>query len=381
MKNLRLLIAVLFCTLISFGNAFSQQDEKSLAEKLQLVEEQNKAFNFYLNMQNRGNLELQDGKFRKAYFKNEQLRLEIRGSISDKVSYRLRHRLNKDNTGKNLDGISKATDFASISVAAMDNFTITMGKQCTAYGGYEFDLNPIDIYQYSDMIDYMDNFLTGIDFAYLVASQEFRLQILDVRSEKFTSYYAGYANLNEFEASKFPLMYTLNWNGNLLDGIIQTRWSYTLGEDAKDQYMNYIALGTQVKINDMFQVQLDWMNSKEDIDRKGIISELSNSYFASNNLATGAEYDSYVAKLDFRASNDWNFMFKGMYETATADGLDTEARVAISYVAGVEYAPFDDNIKFFANYTRRDISFKSNYGTDYNTERFSLGMVYRLKMF
>lgn len=386
MKNLRLLLAVFFCTLISFGSVFAQQDEKSLAERLNLVEKQNTAFNFYLNMQNRGNVDFTNGVFQKAYFKNEQLRMEMRGSISDRVSYRLRHRLNKTNAAKNLDNLSKATDIASVSVAATDNFSITMGKQCAAYGGYEFDLNPIDIYQYSDMIDYMDNFLTGIDFAYSFASQEFRFQVLDVRSEKFESYYAGYSNLGDFEASKIPFMYTLNWNGNLLDGMIQTRWSYTLAEDAKDQYMKYIALGTQVKLNDMFQVQLDWMNSKEDVDRKGIMTEVSNNLFSEANagknyLATNAEYNSIVAKLDIRANKDWNFMLKGMYETATSEEFASDARKALGFVAGLEYSPFADNIKFFANYTRRDISFAQNYGTDYDTDRFSIGLVYRLKMF
>lgn len=32
--------------------------------------------------------------------------------------------------------------------------------------GFEFDLNPIDIYEYSDMIDNMSNFMTGLNVGY-----------------------------------------------------------------------------------------------------------------------------------------------------------------------------------------------------------------------
>lgn len=395
MKTFRILSTVLLCTIMSMTTLFAQNTEKSLAERLNLVEKQNDAFNFYLNMQNRGNVEFMNGSFSKAYFKNEQLRLEMRGSITDMISYRLRHRLNKSNAAQNLDGISKATDIAAVGITPVDNFTITLGKQCTAYGGFEFDLNPIDIYQYSDMIDYMDNFLAGIDFAYYTHKQEFRFQIVDARSSKFNDIYSAYSyngmiqntNMEMIEASKAPMLYTLNWNGNILDGRILTRWSYTYGQDAKSQNTNYIALGTQVKICNMLKFQFDWMNSKEDIDRKGIISDLNNYYkkpiyMNKKYLAANAEYDSYVLKFDIKAYKDWNIMLKGMYETATADGLASKAREAFGLVAGVEYSPFDDDIKFFANYTRRDYNFaKVAYGMDYDTERYSIGLVYRLKMF
>jgi len=385
MKSLKL-FTVIFCILISSGALFSQE-EKSLAERLQLVEKQNDAFNFYLNMQSRGNITYMNGEFQKAYFENHQLRLEMRGSLNEYVSYRLRHRLNKSNAAQNLDGISKATDIASVSVRPVNNFTITLGKQCAAYGGYEFDLNPIDIYEYSDMIEYMDNFLAGIDFAYVVGDHEFRFQVLDARSSRFNTVYGEDVmnnNGDKIEESDVPFLYTLNWNGDLFDGMINTRWSYTYGVDAKDQNMNYVALGTQFNFTDNLQLQFDWMNSQEDIDRKGIMTALisGNDAIGMTGRAAEAEYNSFVAKLDIKANDDWNFFAKCTYETATAYGFKDEARVAMGYMGGVEYSPFDDNIKFFANYSRRDYSFEMDkYGMDYDTDRFSIGLVYRLKMF
>ena len=46
------------------------------------------------------------------------------------------------------------------------NRDIPAGKLCADWGGYEFDLNPIDVYQYSDIIDYADNFLAGVGVSY-----------------------------------------------------------------------------------------------------------------------------------------------------------------------------------------------------------------------
>ena len=44
------------------------------------------------------------------------------------------------------------------------------------------NLNPIDIYQYSDMIDYMSNFMTGLNVGYnITPEQQLNLQILNSR--------------------------------------------------------------------------------------------------------------------------------------------------------------------------------------------------------
>jgi hypothetical protein len=37
---------------------------------------------------------------------------------------------------------------------------------CADWGAWEFDWNPIDIYEYSDIVEYADNFLSGAGFTY-----------------------------------------------------------------------------------------------------------------------------------------------------------------------------------------------------------------------
>ena len=117
-----------------------------------------------------------------------QLRLEARGDINDWLSYRWRQRLNSSNTPHALDNLPSSIDYAMISVRLTDQFVTSIGKQAAAYGGFEYDLDPIEIYQYSDMIDYMlFDFMTGITFSYQVTpTQEIALQVVNSRTASIT---------------------------------------------------------------------------------------------------------------------------------------------------------------------------------------------------
>ena len=72
-----------------------------------------------------------------------------------------------------------------------DKLVTSIGKQAAAYGGFEYDLDPIEIYQYSDMIDYMlFDFMTGITFSYQVTpTQELALQIVNSRTASMDDIY------------------------------------------------------------------------------------------------------------------------------------------------------------------------------------------------
>ncbi len=387
MKRIVLLVLVSVIVMLN-SNIFAQQKSTldRIGERLLGLDKKNDAFNVYMNIQNSANIHLKDGDYTGADFKTNQLRLEMRGEVMKGVSYRFRHRLNRVNSAQSIDNLSRATDMALISLDVTENFTITGGKQCAAFGGFEFDLNPIDIYEYSDMIENMDNFLTGIDFAYRFNKQELRFQIVNSRTSSIQEIYS--TSLPEgIESSKNPFGYTLNWNGNLFDGAVLTRWSYSIFEEAKNYTMKYIALGTQVKFSKKVQMQFDWMNSSEDIDRKGIITKIVNG----ETRATDVVYNSLVAKFDYRICSKWNIFVKGMYETATNESntnpeLSDDFRKSLGYFTGVEYYPIKDNLKLYFTYVGRKFDYDSKVTNilgleDYNTSRFSIGMIYRLKMF
>src|SRR6478736_7735366 len=138
------------------------------------------------NMRVAGRTEFLDGEFQKARFVNEQFRLEIKGQVHDKVYFRFRDRYTRAQTSESVDGISRSTDLAFIRVDVSKKFGITAGKMCADWGGYEFDYNPIDIYEYSDIIENADNFLSGVGFSYASnKNNQFTAQVLNSRTKNF----------------------------------------------------------------------------------------------------------------------------------------------------------------------------------------------------
>jgi len=59
--------------------------------------------------------------------------------------------------------ISRSTDLAYLVFTLTPQTKLTVGKQSADWGGMELDLNPIDILEYNDLIEYADNYLIGAD--------------------------------------------------------------------------------------------------------------------------------------------------------------------------------------------------------------------------
>ena len=331
-----------------------------------------KKFNMYFNFQSSFDLEKVKDQDMTAQFKARQLRLEVRGDITDRIFYRFRHRLNKSNAGTSLDNLAKATDMLYAGFRLDDKWTLTAGKMCQAWGGFEFDLNPMNIYEYSDFIENMDNFMLGAMITYAPnKNHEFNLQITDVRNDSFETLY-GTAT-NTINASKAPLTYIFNWNGNLFDNLIQTRWGGGLQSEA-DGYNNWmLMLGTKLNLP-KFQVFFDYMMANEQLDR------LKYTPMSSTVLVKDAKYNSFVLKAEYQPIPQLNIFAQGLYETAKNDLTDNKM-TGIGYFAGVEYLPFEkQDLRFFLAYIGRSRENKlTNVTTD--TNRVSIGLMYRIKAF
>ena len=331
-----------------------------------------KKFNMYFNFQSSFDLEKVKDQDMAAQFKARQLRLEVRGDITDRIFYRFRHRLNKSNAATSLDNLAKATDMLYAGFRLDDKWTLTAGKMCQAWGGFEFDLNPMNIYEYSDFIENMDNFMLGAMITYAPnKNHEFNLQITDVRNDSFETLY-GTAT-NTINASKAPLTYIFNWNGNLFDNLIQTRWGGGLQSEA-DGYNNWmLMLGTKLNLP-KFQVFFDYMMANEQLDR------LKYTPMSSTVLVKDAKYNSFVLKAEYQPIPQLNIFAQGLYETAKNDLTDNKM-TGIGYFAGVEYLPFEkQDLRFFLAYIGRSRENKlTNVTTD--TNRVSIGLMYRIKAF
>ena len=383
MKKLFVLLLLALCVI-----GVNAQEEKSLYEQISGVKKKTDKFNLYMNMNGSFDAMFDADGFDQGKFNMRQLRIESKGNVNEWLSYRWRQRLNRPNNGGgNIDNLPTSIDIAGIGIKLGDNFSLFAGKQCAAYGGFEFDANPIEIYEYSDMIEYMSNFMTGINIGYdFLEGQQLNFQVLNSLNGPFTKMYNFtpdlMAKLN-LENTKLPLVYTLNWNGNF-GNIFKTRWSASLMSQAKDKNLYYYVLGNELTLGD-FNIYLDFMLSNDDIDRGGIITEMIGLEDGHNVYNTS--YMSLVTKLNYRFADKWNVFVKGMYETASVTE-ETETiekgkyRTSFGYLGGLEYYPMESNLHFFLTYVGRTYKYEARANhDDYSTNRVSVGFIYQLPMF
>jgi hypothetical protein len=268
---------------------------------------------------------------------------------------------------------------------------------CADWGAWEFDWNPIDIYEYSDIVEYADNFLSGVGFTYTPSNRnQFTFQVLDSRTKSFNELYGDQPNFTE---SKAPLAFVSNWRGSLFDGKVKTIWSYSIFNEAQDTdgkgaNMNYIALGNEFNFGKIrFIYDFKW--SDEELDRTGVISETIPNNLYDYSVAN-AQYIGHWINLKYQLSPKVAFTFVGMmdisnWKNSNNDPLNTTGeehiRTAWGYIPAVEYFPWKDlNIKFFANWIGRIYDY-SDYAidrfgvTDYTTGRFTVGLITPLGIF
>ncbi|HSR38909.1 MAG TPA: porin, partial [Phnomibacter sp.] len=193
------------------------------------------------NMQFAMNNYFTDGKYDKSTYTMNQFRFEMKGKVHEKVYYRFRNRYTRAQDPQSIDKISNSVDMAFIRVDATPKWNFTFGKMCADWGGYEFDLNPIDIYEYNDIVEYADNFLSGIQAQFVATNQHiFTAQILNSRTKTYKELYDSIPGVTE---ARFPAALVLNWRGNFGNGKFTTLWSYSRFIEAKNKSMFYLALG------------------------------------------------------------------------------------------------------------------------------------------
>ena len=334
-----------------------------------------KRFNMYFNFQSSLDAEKAGEQDMTTKFKARQLRLEVRGNITDRIFYRFRHRLNRPTAAVKLDNLATATDMLYAGFHIDDKWALTVGKMCQAWGGYEFDLNPMNIYEYSDFIDNMDNFMLGGMITYAPnANHEFNLQVTDVRNDSFENIYANRGLQSTLKQSNVPLTYILNWNGFLFDGILQTRWGVGLQSEADGYNNTMVMLGTRVALP-KFQAFLDYMRADEQLDRLNYTPQSVNG---KGDPLKDTKYNTFVLKGEYQPIPSLNLFAQGIYETAESDLADNKM-TGLGYYGGVEYLPFpSQDLRFFLAYVGRSREVADVTKTNH---RVSLGMMYRIKAF
>ena len=374
-------------------------DIQSIHERITKLEKKNDMFNLYFNYA--ASFQAEHNSLSDEWgtkFANKQLRSEIKGNLTDKLYYRLRHRLNKATDAKGEDNFAKATDIMMVGYNFNDKLSISGGKMCQIWGGFEFDENPMYIYQYSDMVDNMDNFMAGVTVSYKpIPTQEIAVEISNAYNGKFADEYGDEAvvvNNDEAQAlqkSKNPLTYIINWNGSFFDGKLNTRWAWGLQTQAKGKYSRMLTLGQQLNLP-KFQWYFDYMGAFDDLDRLKIATnELGGAFVDDEGNALGnvylgkVHYNSFITKANWQFAPSWNLMLKGMYETASVTKMEQfkNYRKSFGYMGSIEYYPAkQQDFRLFLAYVGRKYDYSTKCGLkDYNTDRIELGFMYRIKAY
>lgn len=403
MKKIIMMFAALAMTMganaqgNNIGMGGGDGDIQSIHERITKLEKKNDIFNLYFNYA--ASFQAEHNSLSDEWgtkFANKQLRIEIKGNLTDKLYYRLRHRLNKATDAKGEDNFAKATDIMMVGYNFNDKLSISGGKMCQIWGGFEFDENPMYIYQYSDMVDYMDNFMAGVTVSYKpIPTQEIAVEISNSYNGKFADEYGDEAvvvNNDEAHAlqkSKNPLTYIINWNGSFFDGKLNTRWAWGLQTQAKGKYSRMLTLGQQLNLP-KFQWYFDYMGAFDDLDRLKIATnELRDALVggdAPGNVYLGkVHYNSFITKANWQFAPSWNLMLKGMYETASVTKMEQfkNYRKSFGYMGSIEYYPAkQQDFRLFLAYVGRKYDYSTKCGLkDYNTDRIELGFMYRIKAY
>lgn len=405
MKKIIMMFAALAMTMganaqgNNIGMGGGDGDIQSIHERITKLEKKNDMFNLYFNYA--ASFQAEHNSLSDEWgtkFANKQLRIEIKGNLTDKLYYRLRHRLNKATDAKGEDNFAKATDIMMVGYNFNDKLSISGGKMCQIWGGFEFDENPMYIYQYSDMVDYMDNFMAGVTVSYKpIPTQEIAVEISNSYNGKFADEYGDEAvvvNNDEAHAlqkSKNPLTYIINWNGSFFDGKLNTRWAWGLQTQAKGKYSRMLTLGQQLNLP-KFQWYFDYMGAFDDLDRLKIATnELGGALVDADGDALGnaylgkVHYNSFITKANWQFAPSWNLMLKGMYETASVTKMEQfkNYRKSFGYMGSIEYYPAkQQDFRLFLAYVGRKFDYSTKCGLkDYNTDRIELGFMYRIKAY
>jgi hypothetical protein len=384
MKNF--LLAFAWCCMAT--TAFAQTEKQSdttdntnpliSAERVKLLAN----MDVMANMQFAMNNYFTDGKYDQSKFAMNQFRFEMKGKVHEKVYYRFRNRYTRAQDPQSQDNLSRSVDLAFIRVDATPKWNFTFGKMCADWGGYEFDLNPIDIYEYNDIVEFADNFLTGVQAQFVASPKHtFTMQLLNSRTKTYEELYDTIPGVEE---SKFPAAIVANWRGNFGNGKFTTLWSYSSFLEAKGKMMHYFAMGNQYNFK-KGSIIYDFKWSDEDIDRKTIVTDIvPDSYY--QYAAQDVSYVEHWLQVQYRFAPKWNLALIGMVSNAYWNGnpdknAETHLRTSYGIIPTLEFYPFKDlNLRFFGTHVMRDYKYtdyaKSTFGSvDYSRSRFMLGFI------
>lgn len=346
--------------------------------------------NMNLQFYTSGAAYLTEGKLDEAAFKLNRVRLEILGTFSDRFSYHFRQSFNKYSNPYSLDNLSSSVEYALVKWDMSRRFALTVGKQVIALGGYEYYVNAIKVREFSDFNNNINCYQAGVTGTLnLSPTQELVLQVLNNRSGNDEDVYS-FGLPEQVEKAKIPILSTVNWNGLFFDRQLELRYAASWGQLANKKNLYYLTAGNILKTGPI-TAYVDLMYSREGLDSKGILSNLTDPEKFTPVTAQNASYFTVIADFDYRLHPNWNIYVKGAYETSSiykSNGFFEKGlyRRTWNAQACVEYFPMKNSeLLIFLHFL-----YKGNQLTGHSkaigavspdTQRISLGLVYSIPVF
>ncbi|NDW09623.1 porin [Dysgonomonas sp. 520] len=346
MKKIYILLGALFLSISAFAQ---HKESQNILDKLLWDD---KMLNIMLDTRVDFQTSIKNGDFDEATFKGQTFKIWLAGEIIPGIRYRVRHRLNKPQTPLR-EGYSGATDQAWLAFDIGKDWTITAGKQSVQFGTFEYDYNPADIYQPTMAFDDLDAYKTGVNVAYRFAGQTMNLQVVNSDAPQFAS--EKYKNK--------ALAVNVLWEGNLLDGMVKTRWGYGAFQHSKKKFYNWLTAGTQLNIG-KFTTELDYYLGNRNMDYSSVVevADLGTRYVRDQSLSLNLKYD----------FGKWKPFVKGTWNQRHDKDFDNNAYETKGIQAVVEFYPFTNNLvkdlRFHAAYAYGNTDFLGNFSSKGNVD-------------
>lgn len=249
-----------------------------------------------------------DGADDTLKFKSNYLRLNFKGDLTEKTSYRVRFRLDKtlDSSG-NIDGTGAGVNYAYLDYKLNDNLKFRVGKQYFAGAcGREGDYSGADVYRYSLTCNQNPFYRTGVSLQPKFGDQNLVLSVVNPGNE----------------ASQNDLGYSATWYGDLMGGTIKPIVSYIAMPSTETNNTNkYLATGVQYNGANL-NVDLDYMTAN--LENQG---------------ASGADKDYKTIALNGRILKNSKIQPIFKFEKSKLDSGGNTGMDRKAYTLGVEYFP------------------------------------------
>ena len=233
-------------------------------------------------------------------FNGRYFNLLIGGNLGTKFSYFFRQRIvAKSGTASLFDN----TDFLYLNFIPNEQWTVRLGKDAIAVGGFEYDAPPIDVLFSTTYWDNFYCFQLGASGVYKTKDGR-NMIVAQVANSPYVYYGSGVGTGLGKEWKSGLMSYNILWSGTY--GHFKTLYSVNLFERQRGTFMGYIALGHKLTY-DRWDIYLDLLHHSMALDdwgkNFGIVSCVNFLVTKDLNLFAKAAYEQNRSEADILSYN------------------------------------------------------------------------------